>query len=231
MIPPAWLTYTAAALAVIVAAYSITRTVALRHLPGPADFETDAADAILALAVVAMLVRWMDAIPHVAWIVALNLTGYWFALRLFRNPRSPRAVPGAAAGGDRTAYLLANTAGCAIGVYMLLAGVVPPATGATVTTSHVMVGMNGMPAGSAATKIALPALGMLFVVVLTVYATVALNRVSTMVPGRAGPTPDPLIAGSVARNVRSVVVSASTVDICRIVLALIMAYLIVANLL
>lgn len=212
MNPPAWLPDSLAVAALLVAGYAVLRAVLARPRGRPADYETDAADAVLAIVVAAMLTRWLNPVPHVVWLVALNVTGYWFAVRLAGIARRPRAVPG----DERAAVLLVGTAGCAIGIYMLLAGVAPPTTSTSAAASHAMAGMAGMAADNIASRIALPELGLLLSAALAAYAAVALNRLST--PTEATASAEGAI--SVPRSI----------EIRRIALAVIMAYAIVASL-
>jgi hypothetical protein len=227
MNPPAWLPDSLAVAAFFVAGYAVLRTVLLRPRGPSAQYDTAIADAVLALAVAAMLARWLNPVPHVVWIIALNVTGYWFAVRLIRLARQPRGV-GTGPGDGRAADLVVSTAGCAIGVYMLLAGVAPPTTSTSAAASHAMAGMAGMAAGNIASRIALPELGLLLAAALAVYATVALNRITTPTAA-AMPAPASISAPVSAPGGGAAAIPRS-VEISRIVLAVIMSYAIVASL-
>jgi hypothetical protein len=224
MNPPAWLPNSLAVLALVVAGYAVLRTVLVRQRGRPADYEADAADAVLAIAVAAMLTRWLNPVPHTVWLVALNVAGYWFAVRLIGIARRPHTAPGDEPGGERSTALLVSTAGCAIGIYMLLAGVAPPTTSTSAAASHAMAGMAGMAVGNVASRIALPELGLVLSAALAVYAAVTLNRLSTT------RTPATVTAAATTAPAEGAISVPRSVEFRRIALAVIMAYAIIASL-
>jgi hypothetical protein len=234
MLAPVWLPETLAVLMLLLAGIAVWRGEVTARPPGhvAADLESDALTGVLALAVAAMLVHWLDVLPQTAWIVALNLAGYWFAARLVLLPRGSLHR---AAGRARARMAVVGTAGCAIAVYMRLAGVAPAGRG-TVNTSHVMAGMAGAAAGAAQSALALPGLGVVLAAVLCAYAITALNRVSSSSPAvlrpRAAATTGAAAGGPAgpAGPLQAVLRSERAAELGRVLVAVTMAYAILAAL-
>jgi hypothetical protein len=185
---PAWLPPILAALMLAVAAFTIWRTAMSRVLATAGDAETTSDPttdlstaivvALLALATAGMLVHWMTLLRPGIWAVLLAVAGAWLV--------------------SRRAYVTA--AGCAIGVYMLLAGVAPSTISGSTAGYYTMAGMPDMYKD---TTITYPALGVALSVVLVGYAVVAVDRLS---------------------------VKLNPVLVCEVVIAVTMAYAILAKL-
>jgi hypothetical protein len=183
---PAWLPAILADVMLAIAAFSIWRIAMAGVLRAPTDLAHDAAILLLALATAGMLVRWMHLLSPGAWAVLLAATGVWLAAHAVQTHRRPEEV-GAVPGSPRGS--LAAAAVCAIGVYMLLAGIAPSTINGSTAGYYTMAGMAGM---SKDNTITYPALGVAFAVVLLGFAVAALDRLPRApvetAPGDTGAT-------------------------------------------
>jgi len=169
---PAWLPVILAAVMLAIAAYSLWRIAMARVLGTPTDFAHDTVVFLLSLATAGMLVRWMHLLNPGIWAVLLGAAGTYLAVRAAAPTRRPEDVR-TGSGSTRTA--LAAVAGCAIAVYMLLAGVAPSTLNGSTAGYYTMAGMTDMYKD---TTITFPALGIGVSVLLLGYAVAALDRLS-----------------------------------------------------
>lgn len=212
---PVWLPAVLAALMLVIAAYSLWRIALARVLDAPVDLAHDAVTLLLAIATAGMLVRWMHVLSPGIWALLLGLAGAGTALRAARpnrdrggkrtGPSSPRAAVAAAAG-------------CAVAVYMLLAGVAPSTISGSTAGYYTMAGMPDMYKD---TTITFPALGIVFALILLGYAIAVLDRLS--------PPPRPTEAGTGDSSV-AVALAPRTLALCEVAIVVTMAYAILAKL-
>lgn len=212
---PAWLPAILAALMLVIAGYSLWRIAMSRVLEVPSDFGHDAVVFLLALATAGMLVRWMHVLRPGVWALLLGAAGAWFAARAVTG--GPRPADGQALGSRRLE--LAATVGCAIGVYMLLAGVAPSTINGSTAGYYTMAGMSDMYKD---TTIAFPALGIVLAIVLLGYAVATLDRIS--------PSHDPVEVASGDAPAAARVLAPRTLALCEVLIVLTMAYAIFAKL-
>jgi hypothetical protein len=196
---PAWLPVILAAVMLAVAAFSLWR-IAMARVLGPSsanpDFAPDAVVLLLALATAGMLVRWMHLLNPGIWALLLCAAGVWLAFR----------------------SAVAAVAGCAIAVYMLLAGVAPSTINGSTAGSYTMAGMSDMYKD---TTITFPALGIVLSVVLLGYAVTALDRLT--------PTRRPAESTPGATSAAQALAPRALV-LCEVAIVVTMAYAILAKL-
>jgi hypothetical protein len=143
------------------------------------------------------------------WTGIFIAGGIYFAVRAYLT-WPDRAVRG---------KLLAQTGCCAVLVYMFLAGVAPTTIQGSTAGQYTMAGMgDGMILDQTITY---PAIGLIFVVALCFYAVAVLNGIA------------PLSAPETAEEGESsstLLLAPRSLDVCRIVIVLVLAYAIVTKL-
>jgi hypothetical protein len=204
---PSWLPAILAALMLIIAAYTLWRLAMARALDLPSDPAHDAVVLLLSVATGGMLVSWMHVLRPGIWALLLGAAGIGFAVRAIQLTRP--SAPSTAAGPGSTRVALVATGGCAVAVYMLLAGVAPTTIQGSTAGYYTMAGMSDMYKD---TTITFPALGVALCVVLAGYAVFALDRITA-------PTQSP------ARTF-----APRSVALCEIAIMVTMAYAILAKL-
>lgn len=205
---PAWLPPILAVAMLFVTAYCLWRIAVARLLGTSTDYANDAAVALLALATAGMLVHWMHVLTPGTWAALLAVAA---ATTLAVNALRTRTRP--------AGHVLTTAAGCAIGVYMLLAGVAPSTISGSTAGYYTMAGMTDMYKD---TTIAFPAVGIIFAVVLAGYAVIGLDGTSRP----AGTAGRPVTDSSAARPA----LAPRSVVVCQVALAVVMAYAILAKL-
>ena len=198
---PAWLPVILAVVMLAVAAYSLWRIAMARVLGTPADFAHDTVVLLLALATAGMLVRWMHLLTPGIWALFLGIAGIYLALRATTR-----------AGSTWTRATAATVTGCAIAVYMLLAGVAPSTISGSTAGSYTMAGMADMYKD---TTITFPALGIVLSVGLLGYAVTALDRLS---PSQR------------SADERTLTLAPRAIALCEVAIVVTMAYAILAKL-
>lgn len=206
---PPWLPDILAVVMLAVAGFSLWRTAVARSWGRATDYDADALHALMAVALAGMLVRWLETLPRAAWTALFAAAALWFAGRLAWSARSggPRAQLGRYA---------ACAASGAVMVYMLLAGVAPSTLDGSTAGQYTMAGMDGMVED---TTLGAPSLGLLLAVAMAVYAVAVLNQVSVAPSGQ----------GAAAGGRGLPVLAPRAADCCRVVLAVTMAYAILAK--
>jgi len=236
---PAWLPDILAAVMIAIAAFHLWRLSVTRTFAARSDYELDVLLILLALATAGMLEHWIHLLTPGAWATILAVAGAWFVLRAVTRSRAA-GVDGAAgtnaaaganagAGVDRAAgpsvrSSVAAAVGCAVAVYMLLAGVAPSTLSGSTAGQYTMAGMPGMTVDSTITW---PTLGIAFSVLLAVYAVAALDQISRPDSASSGLVTD---SGPVRQRGAAAVLAPRTAALCRIALAVTMAYAILAKL-
>ena len=187
---PTWLTALVAALMIFVAAYSVWRLVISRAWGRGTDYETDALHLAIGVAAAGIVADWAHTLPRSVWTVLFAAGAVYFVVR------------------KRWAHF----AGCAIVVYMFLAGVAPTTIHGSTAGQYTMAGMDGMILDQTITY---PTIGLIFVVGLCFYAVSVLNRIEPMSAdtGRSNP----------------LLLAPRSVDVCRIVIVLVLAYAILTK--
>lgn len=187
---PTWLTALVATLMILVAAYSLWRLVISRAWGRPTDYETDALHLAVGVAAAGMVADWAHTLPRSVWAVLFAAGGVYFVVR-------KRWAP---------------VAGCAVVLYMFLAGVAPTTIHGSTAGQYTMAGMDGMILDQTITY---PAIGLIFVVGLCFYAVTVLDRIEPLSvdTGRGNP----------------LLLAPRSVDVCRIVIVLVLAYAILTK--
>jgi hypothetical protein len=153
-----------------------------------------------------MLVHWMHVLTPGIWAALLAVAAVATLAASSRRGRVPITV-----------------AGCAIGIYMLLAGVAPSTISGSTAGYYTMAGMTDMYKD---TTITFPAVGIVFAVVLAGYAVIALDGTSR--PATAVEQPD--IADIPDPSAARPALAPRSVVVCQVALAVVMAYAILAKL-
>lgn len=205
---PAWLTALVSALMIFVAAYSAWRLAISRVWDRATDHEADILHLAIGIAAAGLVADWAHTLPRSVWTTLFALGGIYFAIRTFR----------AWADGSVRAKLLAHTACCAIVVYMFLAGVAPTTINGSTAGQYTMAGMDGMILDETITY---PTIGLIFVVGLCFYAVSVLNQIAPLGAEAAEP------AGT---GTGSLMLAPRSVDVCRVVIVLVLAYAILTKL-
>lgn len=214
---PAWLPDILAAIMIAIAAFHLWRLSVARTFAARTDYELDVLLILLALANAGMLEHWIHLLTPGAWATILAVAGAWFVVRAVMRSRAAGAGAGAGAQAEAGPSVrssvrssAAAAAGCAVAVYMLLAGVAPSTLSGSTAGQYTMAGMPGMTVDS---TVAWPTLGIAFSVLLAVYAVAGLDQISRT---------DSVGSGAV--------LAPRTAALCRIALAVTMAYAILAKL-
>ena len=227
---PAWLPPILAVVMLVVTAYCLWRIAVAHLLETSTDYANDAAIALLALATAGMLVHWMHVLTPGIWAALLAVAAVAI---LAVSTLRPRRVENAQASAQRQAaqqqaqtgptsrpgHVLTTAVGCAIGIYMLLAGVAPSTISGSTAGYYTMAGMTDMYKD---TTITFPAVGIVFAVVLAGYAVTALDGTS-----RSVRVAEP--SGADSSAVRPALAPRS-ITVCQVALAVVMAYAILAKL-
>lgn len=217
---PAWLPDILAAIMIAIAAFHLWRLSVARTFAARPDYEFDVLLILLALSTAGMLEHWIRLLTPGAWATILAVAGAWFVLRAVTRTRAAGAGAGAGVtAGPSVRSSAAAAAGCAVAVYMLLAGVAPSTLSASTAGQYTMAGMPGM---TVDTTVAWPTLGIAFAVLLAVYAVAALDQISR--------TDSPESVGSLGSATPAAVLAPRAAALCRIALAVTMAYAILAKL-
>ena len=199
---PAWLTALVSTLMILVATYSAWRLAISRVWGRATDYESDILHFAIGIAAAGLVADWARTLPRSVWTCLFIAGAMYFAARTYRS-WSDRPARG---------KLLAQTACCAIVVYMFLAGVAPTTIHGSTAGEYTMAGMPGMILDQTITY---PSIGLVFVVGLCFYAVAVLNQIK--------PLRDDHVDGSQALAPRSV-------DVCRIVIVLVLVYAILTKL-
>lgn len=230
---PTWLPAILAVVMLAISGYCVWRLAIARFLGMDTDYLHDAVLALLGLALAGMLVHWMRLFHPGTWAVVLAAAGIVALIqaaahiRRAERPQQNRAVV-------RTAVVGAG--GCAVAVYMLLAGVAPSAIKGSTAGQYTMAGMPGMYVD---TTITYPALGLVFVVVLAGYAVTAVDRSSAPAVAAADridqprPVPAPrapAMRATVPQTPAPRMLAPRSVVVCQVAIAVTMAYAILAKL-
>ncbi|HTJ68100.1 MAG TPA: DUF5134 domain-containing protein [Actinospica sp.] len=199
---PAFLPATFSVLLILIAAYTAWRLLAAPVLELRTDRETDALLLLASVAGTGLLSTWAHTLPRGAWTVLFAVASGYFAVRA------------ATAGTDtaRCARHAVHAVGSLVLVYMFLAGVAPSTLHGTTAGEYTMAGMPGMYVD---TTITFPAIGLACVAAMAFYAATSLSRLS---PAHSDATTVPNVF------------AARSIEVCRIVLVLILAYGILSKL-
>jgi hypothetical protein len=198
---PAFLPATLSILMILVAAYALWRSCAAPTLALRTDIEIDVLLVCAAIAGAGLLSNWAHTLPRAAWTALFALGAVYFAVRT-GFARADALVRGRSA---------AHALGCLVLLYMYAAGVAPSTLHGTTAGQYTMAGMPGMYVD---TTVSYPALGLVCVVALVLYATASVARLGPL----AQPAPS-------AR-----MFAPRSVQACRALLALCLAYGILSKL-
>lgn len=199
---PAFLPAVLSVLLIAVAGYAFWRLLAARALRLASDIETDLLLLCVGVAGAGLLSDWARSLPRAAWEGLFAAGCCYFAARALLARADPR----------RRARAATHACGCAVLVYMFLAGVAPSTIHGSTAGQYVMAGMPDMIVD---TTITFPALGLACVAVMTFYAVSVVARLNPT--EAAAPRPP---AGFAPRSVEA----------CRVLIALALAYAILAKL-
>jgi Domain of unknown function (DUF5134) len=177
---PAWILDTFAAIMLAVAAVSVARLAAARPRRRP-DADIDTGHLLMGIAMAGMLAPGLRTLPDGRWAMLFGLLTAWFARAVWREARG-RGAP-ALATSHHAPHLLHGAAM----LYTFLALTAPAAVGGG-------PGMGGMvPAGTAGTAmpvLRLPALALIFALLLAGYTVRDLDLLSggySLTPARVAP--------------------------------------------
>ncbi|HTJ71358.1 MAG TPA: DUF5134 domain-containing protein [Actinospica sp.] len=200
---PTWLTDLVGMLMVFVAGYSVWRLVISRAWGRATDYESDILHVAVGIAAAGIVAGWAHTLPRSVWTAVFIAGAVYFAVRIYLT------------WSDRTARarLLAHTACCAVLVYMFLANVAPTTIHGSTAGMYTMAGMDGMILDQTITY---PTIGLIFVVGLCFYAVATLNNIAPLKPEDAE-------GGS------TLMLAPRSVDVCRIVIVLVLAYAILTK--
>jgi hypothetical protein len=216
---PAWLPPILAVMMLAVTAYCLWRIAVARILETRTDYVADAALALLALANAGMLVHWMHALTPGIWATLLAVAALAILTdSALRSRRSEGAQSAQAEATVRPRGTLVTVGGCAIGIYMLLAGVAPSTINGSTAGYYTMAGMTDMYRD---TTITYPALGIAFAALLAGYAVKALDTTSRPLTAAEEPAGTPAAHPTLAPR---------SIAVCQATLAIVMAYAILAKL-
>jgi hypothetical protein len=214
---PIWLTDLLVALLLAIMGFFGWRILAARGWQRSADYPRDAFYALAALAVAGTQAKWIGILRRPVWAVG------FLCAALFFGVVAVRAYPGGdGAAGSSWRRPMVDAGVALVLVYMFAAGVAPSNLSGS---SAGMVVMAGMPGMIITHPVRYPTLGLLLAVYLLWYAVVGLDRLSVRRATPAGdrvdpmdrPGPLPMLAPRVAQS-------------CELVLAVVMAYAIIAHL-
>ena len=216
---PNWLTALVSTLMIFVAGYSAWRLAISKAWGRATDYESDILHLAVGVAAAGLIAKWAHTLPRSVWTVLFIAGGTYFAARTYRNWSDRAARP----------KLLAQTACCAILVYMFLAGVAPTTLSGSTAGEYTMAGMQDMIVDPTITY---PAIGLIFAVGLCFYAVAVLNQMAPL------PSKGDAEAGAVAGDggvsggtgINGLMLAPRSVDICRIVIVLVLAYAILTKL-
>jgi hypothetical protein len=211
---PNWLTALVSTLMVFVAGYSAWRLAISKAWGRATDHESDILHLAVGVAGAGLIAKWAHTLPRSVWTVLFIAGGVYFAVRTYRSWSDRAARP----------RLLAHTACCAIIVYMFLAGVAPSTLSGSTAGEYTMAGMPGMILDPTLTY---PAIGLIFAVGLCFYAVAVLNQ---MQPLKSQATDDAPSATSSTDGGSGLFLAPRSVDACRIVIVLVLAYAILSKL-
>jgi hypothetical protein len=212
---PNWLTALVSTLMIFVAGYSAWRLAISKAWDRATDHESDILHLAVGVAAAGLIAKWAHTLPRSVWTVLFIAGGVYFAVRTYRNWSDRSARP----------RLLAHTACCAIIVYMFLAGVAPSTLSSSTAGQYTMAGMPGMILDPTITY---PAIGLIFAVGLCFYAVAVLNQ---MQPLKAQPDDAPPVGARSSEGSSSgLFLAPRSVDACRIVIVLVLAYAILTKL-
>jgi opacity protein-like surface antigen len=171
MMTPSWILDILAAVMLLVAAASASRLVAARPWAGSTgDADIDVAHLLMGIAMAGMLVADLATLPNGAWDVIFAVMTAWFGWRAYRESRGQGAR--VLADGHRMPHLVHSAAM----LYMFVALNAPAAAGSG-------GGMSGMGSGTAMQTLSMPVVAFIFVLWLSAYVVLDLDRLSG--PGHA----------------------------------------------
>jgi hypothetical protein len=189
---------------ICVAGYSLWRLAISRAWDRGTDYESDVLHIAVGVAAAGLVAGWAHTLPRSVWTGIFIAGAVYFAVRtyLVRPDRAARF------------RLMAQAGCCAILVYMFLAGVAPTTIHGSTAGMYTMAGMDGMILDQTITY---PALGLLFVVALCFYAVNVLNRIAPL-------------KGDDAEGGSTLMLAPRSVEVCRVVIVLVLAYAILTKL-
>jgi hypothetical protein len=213
---PSFLPVVISVLMLLVAVYAAWRLAFARLLERATDVETDLLHLAVGLAGAGMVAHWAQTLPHVAWTAVFAAGTGYFAVRLARARGEARRAPAVHAGL------------CAVVLYMLTAGVGPSTIHGSTAGMYTMAGMPGM---SKDPTITFPGIGLVAVAALAFYAVTVLSRISPPEPGTPRiPAPAKAAAPAPVPDRVGALLAPRSVALCRVALALVLAYAILSKL-
>jgi hypothetical protein len=208
---PAWLSDLLSILVLGLAFYSLWRLLIARVWGRTVDVETDVLHLLAGIAAAGLISNWARTLPRSVWAVLFVAGGIYFAVR---------AVDSRAEAGQRS-RLLGGLGCCVVLVYAFTAGVAPSTLHGSTAGQYTMAGMPGMILDQTER---FPALGLVFVVGLAFAAVVVVNRAGSMPASK----PVPVTGG--ANDGAPIALAPRSVEFCRVLLLLVLAYAILTKL-
>lgn len=208
---PTWLSNLISILMLALACYSLWRLLIARLWGRGIDYETDGLHLLAGIAAAGLISSWGRTLPRSVWAVLFVAGGVYFAVCAGR----------AWAETAERRRLLGGFGCCAVLVYAFTAGVAPSTLHGSTAGQYTMAGMPGMILDQTER---FPALGLVFVVALAFAAVLVVNRAGSM------PTAKPVPVTGGANDGAPIPLAARSVEICRVLLLLVLAYAILTKL-
>lgn len=208
---PAWLSNLFSILMIALACYALWRLLIARAWGRAVDYETDGLHLLAGLAAGGLITSWARTLPRPAWAVVFVVVGIYFAVRAAQMWDE----------AGRRRRLLGGFGCCAVLVYAFTAGVAPSTLNGSTAGQHTMAGMPGMILDQTER---FPALGLVFVVALAFAAVVVVNRAGSM------PTAEQAAQVGGPKDGALGVLTPRVAEVCRVLLLLTLAYVILSKL-
>jgi Domain of unknown function (DUF5134) len=215
---PAWILGVFAAVMLVVAAVSAARLVAARPWRrGAVVTDTDISHLLMGVAMAGMLAPGLGTLSSGAWAAVFGVLAVWFGYRVARDYRASGAR--ALAAGHCAPHLMHSAAM----VYMFLAISAPAAGGS---------GMSGLGGTSATSTLQVPTLAFVFALILSGYAILDLDQLSSLRRGLLAATAGtarPALVAALAGipGPKAVIDSPGTVVGCRIAMGVTMVLMLI----
>ena len=168
MSPPAWILEIFAAIMILVAEVSAGQLVVARAWTRRSRTNADIAVShlLMGIAMAGILVPGLSALPNAAWEIVFAVIASWFIWCLWRESRGRGAAT--VARGDYAPHLVHSAAV----LYMFAALAGPSAAGSGMSMS----GMGGMPGMAGGASGGMPALALIFALLLVAFTVHDLDR-------------------------------------------------------
>lgn len=208
---PYWLSDLLSMLMIALGLYSLWRLLVSRAWGRSTDHGADVLHLLAGIAAAGLISSWARTLPRSVWLVLFAAAGVYFAVRAAR----------AWSAREQRGRLLGAVGCCAVLVYAFAANVAPSTLHGSTAGQYTMADMPGMIMDQTER---FPALGLILVVGLAFGAVVLVNRAGSMPAAK----PAPAVGGP--RDGAPVLLAPRSVELCRVLLLLVLAYVILSKL-